>query len=418
MRLRASRRLLTVAAASVIPFLAATFTASWVPLAALVPIVGLVVVALVEALLPLPRRAGRRIDDVKFRGDRGRLDAVVPKAFLPHNLVPTDALPEGLTAEERMAGRREPEGWAIPTQVIAVRRGVLHFPDLELSRLGALGLFERTTNYPARLTATVLATVPPRLRLKSKPRMSGGGQWTASNLRHSAGSEFYSLRPYVPGDSLRDINWKATARTHRITTNQFLPDEPARMVVYLDARRNAAETGREDAFERGLVLGATLIETLLASGIQAGLVLLSWDARSCVPGIGRKHASRLRRLLLECSPGEDAPLEDLVAVTTPHLPARADAVLITSNRYDPTLPAAAAMLRRRHRRLVVISPAFPAPRGHDTAAIASRASASLLNAEMEAGLAMLRRVADDAFTWAPDEPAALLMTRLAPRRRR
>ena len=64
------------------------------------------------------------------------------------------------------------------------------------------------------------------------------------------GSEFHALREYVPGDDLRRINWKASARSDDLMVRETALEGVRRCTVVLDT--SAAEYD-VDAFERAVV---------------------------------------------------------------------------------------------------------------------------------------------------------------------
>ena len=65
------------------------------------------------------------------------------------------------------------------------------------------------------------------------PKMYTG----ATTLRTPGqGSEFYSLREYVPGDPFKNINWKAFARTGELMINEKCRDAVTDLFILLDSR--------------------------------------------------------------------------------------------------------------------------------------------------------------------------------------
>ena len=65
------------------------------------------------------------------------------------------------------------------------------------------------------------------------PKMYTG----ATTLRTPGqGSEFYSLREYVPGDPFKNINWKAFARTGDLMVNEKCRDAVTDLYILLDSR--------------------------------------------------------------------------------------------------------------------------------------------------------------------------------------
>ena len=61
---------------------------------------------------------------------------------------------------------------------------------------------------------------------------------------HRGGGEFEKLRDYVPGDSYKDINWKASARRRKPVTQVYEAERSQNVVLCIDAGRlMAARTG-------------------------------------------------------------------------------------------------------------------------------------------------------------------------------
>jgi len=117
------------------------------------------------------------------------------------------------------------------------------------------------------------------------PKMYTG----ATTLRTPGqGSEFYSLREYVPGDPFKSINWKAYARTGDLMVNEKCRDAVTDVFILLDAREIARiGTVLKNPLEVGVRLGRFLGQ------------LLSATARFCGPCHLRRRAllpaSRHRR---------------------------------------------------------------------------------------------------------------------------
>jgi uncharacterized protein (DUF58 family) len=389
----------------------------WVPAVALLPLSGLLVLALVEVLLPLPVSGARQIElgEQLLAGDETQVRIQVDKVFAPYNLYLDDGVPEGLQVDQEtrrpfaaVSGLRAETSY----KVTARRRGDHEFGSALLRRTSVLGLFDRYAEVPIPTKITVLPPSARDMRIRVRPRPPTRQGLPTRSMRRGPGDEFFALRYYLPGDSLGDVNWKASARMNRIITNEFLPDEPPRYVVYVDTRASGAEAGQEDVFERSLKLASILSEALLDARAHVGIVLLSFHSLFLVPGAGANQVRRLRQMIIDARPGYEASLHQLVTAGVSHLPARADAILITPNVYDATLGQAVSFLRARHGRCIVISPAFPEVQGDETEDVSQRAAAALLNAEQQAALTGIAYYADHVTQWPPDEPITVTMARL------
>jgi uncharacterized protein (DUF58 family) len=120
-----------------------------------------------------------------------------------------------------------------------------------------------------------------------------GGRYA---LLHTRSMEFDDLRPYVPGDDVRDIDWKATARSGTVLIKRFVSEKHHKILLVADAGRNmtalaaGGETKRDVA---AAILGAFGLITLGRSD-EIGMVY--GDARGCVSiraGRGETHVETL-----------------------------------------------------------------------------------------------------------------------------
>lgn len=115
--------------------------------------------------------------------------------------------------------------------------------------------------------------------------MLAGGRYA---LLHTRSMEFDELRPYVPGDDVRDIDWKASARSGSVLIKRFVSEKHHKILLVADAGRNmsaltpSGETKRDVAAH---VLGAIGLITLGRSD-QIGMVY--GDDRGCV-NIGQRR---------------------------------------------------------------------------------------------------------------------------------
>ena len=65
-----------------------------------------------------------------------------------------------------------------------------------------------------------------------------------------------ALRPYVPGDELRHLHWKATARTGQLIVREYVDPAQPWCVVVLDTRRDVLDA---DAFEAAVEIVASVL---------------------------------------------------------------------------------------------------------------------------------------------------------------
>ena len=156
-------------------------------------------------------------------------------------------------------GREARIAYRLPTH----RRGRLRIGPLDLALGDPLGL----TRAQVQAAGTTDLMVHPRLIPLAALVAVAGHDPTADQqpIRAiaTAGDEFFALRPYIIGDELRRVNWRASARLDDLVVRQEERPNTGRVTVVLDRR---AEVYDDPAFERAV--SAAL--SALHSGFRGG----------------------------------------------------------------------------------------------------------------------------------------------------
>ena len=136
----------------------------------------------------------------------------------------------------------------IDAQVVAHRRGAHRLPPVAARRRGPLGLGTCTFDADGGTDLLVYPDVFAAQRLVIALRR---GRFRDPGLRTRGplglGTEFESVRDYLPDDDVRQINWQATERTGRPMSNQYRIEQDRDVVCLLDAGRLMAAPVRRAA---------------------------------------------------------------------------------------------------------------------------------------------------------------------------
>lgn len=114
------------------------------------------------------------------------------------------------------------------------------------------------------------------------------------------GIEFSDVRPYVPGDEVRDIDWNVTARFGQPFVKRFVEEKELTVVLLADVS-GSLEFGSRERSKREWVaeIGALLAFAGLKNDARVGLILFSDQLELYVaPRRGRTQALRVVRELL------------------------------------------------------------------------------------------------------------------------
>ena len=211
-------------------------------------------------------------------------------------------------------------------------RGHVLIDGFELSTRFPFGFFRRRRRLRARNVDIIVYPKPEVISDKLHLLPMYAGRMPA--LRRGAGHDLFSMRDYQPQDDLRHIDWKATARSRRLTVREFASEDDRRITIVLDTRLfHGAGSDLPLRFERGVVQAASLIKHFIEERAEVRLVL----GDDVGPfGSGTDHMYRcFRRLaLVTASEKQGQGLEDVSWNTGEH-----DYAILLTAAAPGTIPA-------------------------------------------------------------------------------
>jgi len=185
----------------------------------------------------------------------------------------------------------------IAYEAVPRARGAARFGDLHVRARGPLGLAARQF----RIALTREVRVYPDLRGLGRiagPGAPGPGRARLRGLRE--GREFSSLRPYLPGDDLRSVDWKATARRGAPIVREWQPERNQTVWLLLDCGRHLSARLRDGRTKLDHAVDAALALARAAAsrGDRTGAVLFAAEVeRVVLPGSGRLQLGPLAEAL-------------------------------------------------------------------------------------------------------------------------
>ena len=177
------------------------------------------------------------------------------------------------------------------------------------------------------------------------------------------GTEFAGIREYLPGDSLRSVNWPLTARRGKLHVTERLTEQSAKVVCLIDASGEIAQSGGS-SLELSVHGALAVTQAALRRGDRAGVVVVGGVVRWLPPDLGRRHFYRIIETLLDVRRGQGAPPSTASAFPSTMVPYGA-AVVVFSPLLDERLVQALVELRQRGFAMVVVDVlrSEPQPRG-------------------------------------------------------
>ena len=151
-------------------------------------------------------------------------------------------------------------------------RGHVLIDGFELSTRFPFGFFRRRRRLHARNVDIVVYPKPEVISDELHLLPMYAGRMPA--MRRGAGHDLFSMRDYQPQDDLRHIDWKATARSRRLTVREFTSEDERRITIVLDTRlSHGAGHDLPERFERGVVQAASLTKHFIDERAEVRLVL-------------------------------------------------------------------------------------------------------------------------------------------------
>ncbi|WP_122614697.1 DUF58 domain-containing protein [Streptomyces sp. Tu 4128] len=304
------------------------------------------------------------------------------------------------------------------TRLRPTRRGDRHADRVTIRSYGPLGLFTRQGTHRVPWTVRVLPPFTSRKHLPSKLSRLRELDGRTSVLTRGQGTEFDSLREYVPGDDTRSIDWRATARQSTVAVRTWRPERDRHILLALDTGRTSA--GRVgDAPRLDAAMDAALLLAALASRAGDRVDLLAYDRRVRALVQGRTAGDVLPSLVNAMANLEPELVETdsrgLTATALRSAPRRSLIVLFTTLDAAPIEEGLLPVLPRLTQRHTVLLASVADPhvagmakaRGH-TDAVYEAAAAAQAQAERRRTADQLRRHGVTVVDATPDDlPPAL-----------
>jgi uncharacterized protein (DUF58 family) len=279
---------------------------------------------------------------------------------------------------------------------------------------GTLGL--RTVHARMRLARPIrVYPAPQPMRELLAPRsLSGVGGAHPSRLPRE-GFEYAESRTFVPGDRLRDVNWRMSSRRGELWVDRRHPDLSGALVLFLDSFATSSEP-RQEVLERAIEASTALARAHLRTHDRIGLVDLGGTLRWVPLGIGARHTHRVVETLVASEIIETWADKDLAVIPTFAFPPRSLVIALTPLT-DPRSTRVLLQLRARHHDVAVIEWELPLPVAPPADRIESLGR-RLWALEHEAVRSGLRRAGADVFVWRSGEPLEPVVRALRDERRR
>ncbi|MGZ9226565.1 MAG: DUF58 domain-containing protein [Anaerolineales bacterium] len=204
-----------------------------------------------------------------------------------------------------------------------------------------------------------LFVLPPVTRIRQvaiRPRRTRVYAGTIPARAGGAGTDFFGVREYQPGDPPSAINWRTSARSlDKFYANEFQQERVADVGIVLDGRLRTNEfASGHTLFEYSVQAAGSLADALLNQGNRVGLLVYASFLRWTFPGYGKIQRERILHALANARTGESQVFADLVHLPSRLFPPESQIVLVSPLSEDDLMPL--VQLRAQGYEVMVVSP--------------------------------------------------------------
>ena len=200
-------------------------------------------------------------------------------------------------------------------RLLCKKRGYYILGLLSVTSGDIFGFYPRTVNESSRQTIIVYPRIYPVSHLHI-PSLYPLGEVKSEKRIFEDPSRTIGIREYLPGDSLRRIHWKASARQQQLQVKIFEPTTTLKVAIFLavDTFREIG-TWKENELELGISTAASLASYLIEKNSQVGLWANTKMADSgyparITPGSGIDRLVQIFEALAKVVPISNAPFLD------------------------------------------------------------------------------------------------------------
>jgi uncharacterized protein (DUF58 family) len=214
------------------------------------------------------------------------------------------------------------------------------------------------------------------------------------------GIEYADIRDFVPGDRVRSINWRASARRQGLVVNERHPERNTDVVLFVDSFADVRR-GSQSALEEAVRAAAALSARYLERRDRVGLVGFGGVLRWLQPGMGTTQRYRLIETMIETGVEPTYAWRDVNLLPARILPPKALVVGLTP-LVDRRFVAALEDLRGRRFDVAVVE-VDPLPLVDPGRSESERLAYRLWRLEREVMRARLVALGVGVGTWGDDD---------------
>jgi uncharacterized protein (DUF58 family) len=222
------------------------------------------------------------------------------------------------------------------------------------------------------------------------------------------GTEFFEIRDYIPTDEFKKINWKASARSQTLLSNEYENERMADIYMILDSTNSSLYFLKD--YTRVCL---SFVDFFLKMGNRVGLVIIGKYWTWISSGSGRRQLVRLAESILEERPEDPLPSTYPIENTIRSIP-RISSVIVFSSMRNQIIKDTVGKLAEYKQKTIAIIPSSTsgnlAPENMDPPWVAL--AKQLIRLERENASKFLKSINVPLVEWDPKLPMSTTLEAL------
>jgi uncharacterized protein (DUF58 family) len=304
----------------------------------------------------------------------------------------------------------------LPFTVTGRQWGRFTLDEVTVKARRQFGLFQWEEMLGTGPAIRILPTVE-RLNKLLDPASSRASWGIHRSRSVGSGSEFAEVRPYQPGDRMRDLNWRVTARLRDPHVNRHIVERSGEVVLIIDTSIDTAGTSSaaaHAALARGARAAWALASVHLSAHDRVGLVTAGEVSTWLSPNSGERARYQLLETMLSVGGDVVAGRRTPVTYSTNSAPDKlippAALVVAVTPLWNTRIVTSLQAMRAKGRPVaaVIIGMSDVFPDEHEHHRQAARLYQQLIDARVES----LKQSGVPTVDWDPGQPVAAFVRTL------
>ncbi|MFW6195868.1 MAG: DUF58 domain-containing protein [Thermoplasmatota archaeon] len=235
-------------------------------------------------------------------------------------------------------------------------RGTKVLGPIKIRSVDSFGFYYKEWKVDKEMRIHILPRTEDMNKVNVRPSYTRNWLGNIQSQSIGIGSEFYALREYVPGDEIRKINWKATARYLNPITNQFEGEKSGDVVLVVDGyKKGNVGNMRNNTTKASIKAAASLATSILSDRNRVGLIVLGETLDWIYPRSGRDQLYKILSNLSNLREGGMWKMEDMKWLIKRFFPSKSMIIFI-SPLIQPKISETIIDICMKEFDVMVISP--------------------------------------------------------------